>query len=102
MQGLSQKEKELHIKMDTQELTPTQVRLIKSINSLMVHVLTAEEEGEYFEFSAQLLKKTAEIIKHSHFAAQNGRMPYGEQAVEFSVDFLNEVLDQKKLDNLDN
>lgn len=102
MQSLSPKEKELLIKMDTQDLTPTQVRLIKSINSLLVHVLTADEEDEYFEFSAQFLKKAAEAIKHGHFAAQNGRMAYGEQAVEFSVDFLNEVLDQRRLDNIDN
>lgn len=102
MQGLGQKEKELNIKLNIEELTPTQVRLIKSVNSLLSHVLTAEDEAEYFEMSAELMKKTAELIKHSTFAEDHKNMSYGEQAVEFAMDFLNESLDQKKIHNIDN
>lgn len=91
MQGLN-KDKDLLIKIDTQELTPTQVRLLKSINSLMTHVLSAEEESEYFETSAELLRKTADLIKHAQFAQMNKEISYGEQAVEFAVDFLNEAI----------
>jgi hypothetical protein len=101
MQDLN-KEKDLLIKISTQELTPTQVRLLKSINSLMSHVLSAEDESEYFETSAELLRKTAELIKHADYAQNNKDISYGEQAVEFAVDFLNETLQTNGLHNIDN
>jgi hypothetical protein len=66
--------KELHIKIDTEELNPTQIRLLKSVTSLLGHVLTADEESEYFNASADLLKKVAEVIKHSDFANQNKKI----------------------------
>lgn len=102
MQGLSQKAKELVIKLNVEELSSTQVRLIKSLNSLITHVLTAEDESEYFEMSSEFLRKAAELIKHSDYANANKDMNYGDQAVEFAVDFLNESLDQNKIQNLDN
>jgi hypothetical protein len=95
-------EKELLIKINTEELTPTQVRLLKSINALMTHVLSADEESEYFEMSAELMRKTAEVIKHSDFANKNKEMCYGDQAVEFSVDFLNESMNGTGINNIDN
>ncbi len=102
MHSLSPKNTELHIKLNTEELDSTQVRLLKSVNGLMSQVLTAEDESEYFELSAELVRKVAEVIKHSQFAAKNNDMSYGQQAVEFAVDFLNESLDQNKLGNIDN
>jgi hypothetical protein len=102
MQNLNQKNNELLITLNVEELTPTQVRLIKSVNSLMAHVLIAEEEGEYFEASAELLKKAAELIKHSSFAVDNKGMNYGDQSVEFAVDFLNESIAENPLRNMDN
>lgn len=102
MQSLSQKDKELHIKLNTEELTPIQIRLIKAVNALMGQLLTADDESEYFELSAELLRKAAETIKHAHFANQNNDMSYGDQAFEFALDFLNESLDQSKIGNVDN
>lgn len=95
-------EKELLIKINTEELTPTQVRLLKNINALMTHVLSADEESEYFEMSAELMRKTAEIIKHADFANKNKDMAYGDQAVEFAVDFLNESMNGSGINNIDN
>ncbi|MGE3609094.1 MAG: hypothetical protein AB7I27_05865 [Bacteriovoracaceae bacterium] len=102
MHKLEHKEKELHIKLSVEDLTPTQIRLIKSMTALMAHALTAEDESEYFETSSQLLKKAAELIKHANFAEHNKKICYGEQAVEFAVDFLNESLIENKLHNIDN
>jgi hypothetical protein len=100
MQDLN-KDKDLLIKIDTQELSPTQVRLLKSINSLMTHVLSAEDESEYFETSAELFRKTAELIKQAEFAQKNKEISYGEQAVEFAVDFLSETI-RSNGHNIDN
>lgn len=100
MQGLNMKDKELNIKLNTEELNPTQVRLVKTMTALLSHLLTAEDESEYFNASAEFLRKAAEVIKHAQFAEQNTHMNYGEQAVEFAVDFLNESLD--KGHNIDN
>jgi len=102
MQGLGKTEKELLLKINTEELTPTQIRLIKNVNALLSHVLAADEETEYFEMSAELIRKTAELIKHASFAETNSGMPYGDQAVEYAVDFLNETMDTKKFGNIDN
>jgi hypothetical protein len=103
MHGLTQKNnKELLIKLSTEELNPTQVRLIKSMNALMAHLLTSDDEAEYFEGSAELLKKAAEVIKASHFTTQNTDMNYGSQAVEFAVDYLNESLEENKIQSMDN
>jgi hypothetical protein len=101
MQGLAS-DKDLLIKIATEELTPTQVRLIKSVHSLMAHVLAAEDESEYFEASAELLKKAAEIIKQAQFAQKNKDISYGEQAVEFAVDFLSEALRNNGIHSIDN
>ncbi len=102
MHSFSQREKELLVKFDTDGLTPAQVRLIKNIHSLLAGVLTSEDEGEYFETSADLMKKAAELIKHANFAIHNKQMAYGDQAVEFAVDTLNETIDESKLQNIDN
>ena len=102
MQNLKQKNNELLITLNVEELTPTQVRLIKSVNSLMAHVLIAEEESEYFEASAELLKKAAELIKHSGFAVDNKGMNYGDQSVEFAVDTLNDSMADSPIHNMDN
>jgi len=101
MQSLSKKEMELILKMDTETMSPTQIRLVKSIHALLAHVLSSEEEGEYFETSAELMKKTADLIKQSAFAVSHKNMSYGDQAVEFAVDTLNEALEENK-QNFDN
>ena len=95
------KEKELLLKLNVEGLTPTQVRLIKSIHSLLANLVAADEEAEYFEMSSQLMKKTAEAIKHSSFALEHKTMNYGEQAVEFGIDSLSEAMGDS-LKNLDN
>lgn len=102
MEDVKYGNKELLLKINVDELTPTQVRLIKAVTCLMTQVVTSDEETEYFEMSAELMKKVAEIIKHSNFPEQNHKMSYGTQAVEFAVDFLHESLDQNKIQNFDN
>jgi erythromycin esterase-like protein len=100
MQHLTSKNKELIITLNVEDLTPVQVRLLKSLNALLTTVVTADDEAEYFDSSAELMRKAAEVIKNSDFARKNTQMNYGEQALEFAVDFLHENLEKKE--NLDN
>lgn len=99
MQHLTSKTKEIVIKLNVEELSPAQVRLLKTITTMLTTVLTAEEESEYFDSSAELLRKTVELIKKSHFAQTNKNMDYAEQAVEFAIDFLDEEDSKENFDN---
>ena len=101
MKSMGGRDKELLLQISTEELTPTQVRLIKNLHSLLNNLLSCDDEGEFFETSADLLKKTAELIKYSDFSIQHKNMSYGDQAVEFALDNLNEDLNNK-IQNLDN
>ncbi len=102
MHQLGKNDKELLIKLNTEEMTPTQVRLLKSVTSLLTNVVSADEESEYFEASSELFKKVAELVKHAQFAHNNKKMNYGEQAVEYSIDNLNDTLENQNLRNIDN
>lgn len=102
MHHLSKKEQELVIKLNVEEMTPRQVRLVKSITSLLSNVVSADEEAEFFDASSELFKKVAELVKHSQFAETNRNINYGEQAVEYSIDNLNETIEGRNLHNIDN
>ncbi|MES2528914.1 MAG: hypothetical protein V4598_17640 [Bdellovibrionota bacterium] len=102
MHQLSKKEQEIVIKLNVEDMSPTQVRLLKNITSLLANVVCADEESEYFDTSSELFKKVAELVKHSQFAESNRKMNYGDQAVEYSVENLNETLDSRNLHNIDN
>lgn len=102
MQHLTKKEQELVIKLNIEEMSPRQVRLVKSITALLTSVVSTDEESEYFDSSSELFKKVAELVKHSQFAETNRNINYGEQAVEYSIDNLNESIDDNKLHNIDN
>lgn len=94
---------ELVLKVETHDLTPMQIRLLKHAQTLLVHVVAAEDESEYFEASAQLLIQAVQLIKHANFpeVSKDG-IPYATQAIEYAVETLNESLAQAGHVNLDN
>jgi hypothetical protein len=94
---------ELTLKIETHDLTPMQIRLLKHAHTLLVHVVSADDESEYFEASAQLLKQAVQLIKHSNFPETNkDGIAYGEQAIEYAVEELNEALSENRHINIDN
>ena len=94
---------ELTLKVETHDLTPMQVRLLRHAHTLLVHVISAEDEAEYFEASAQLLKQAVQLIKHSNFSENRpGGIPYGEQAIEYAMEELSETLGVQGHINIDN
>ncbi len=102
MHHLSKPEQELLIKLNVEDLSPTQIRLLKSITSLLTNVVCADEESEFFDTSSELFKKVAELVKHAQFAEKNRKINYGEQAVEYSIENLNEAINGSGLRNIDN
>ena len=55
----------LKLELDTTDLSPQQVRLIKSLTTMLHHVLVTENEEEYFEGSAEFMRMCASIIKQA-------------------------------------
>ncbi len=99
------KEKKINIQLDTTELTPAQVRLIKSLNSMLAHVITTEDESEFFEGSAECMRICASLIKQSYFATDlkdADNIPYADQAIEYSMDVLQEHITDSKVVTYDN
>ena len=91
MNHFEKKDSLLLLKVDTFDLNPAQVRLLKHINTLLVHVISAEEESEYFEVSAELIKQTASLIQNTNFTNNKN---VTQQALEFAIDFLNDRLNE--------
>ena len=87
------KEQMIKIEIDGSELTPQQVRLIRSLNTMLAHVLLTESEEEYFEGSAEFMRMCAALIKQARFTEElkdQSNIPYAQPALEYSVDVLQE------------
>lgn len=98
-------EKKINLKFDTTEMNPQQIRLVKSITSLLSYVLTTDNESEYFDQSSELMKLIAVAIKESNFAAiwsENQDIEYSTQALEFCLDNLGEEIHSNKIGRFDN
>ena len=101
----SLKESMIKIEIDGSELTPQQVRLIKSLNTMLSHVLLTENEEEYFEGSAEFMRMCASLIKQARFTEElkdQSNIPYAQQALEYSVDVLQEYVTASKVVTYDN
>jgi hypothetical protein len=97
-------ENKIFIELDSAELTQAQIRTIKTLNHLLQHVLTTESESEYFDNSAEAIRICASLIKQANFLDQerDSSIPYEEQALEFSLDVLQEHMTSSKVVSYDN
>jgi len=95
----------LNFSIDTKNLRQEQVRLLKSIQSMLLHVATTEHEKDFFEGSADLMRMCAALIKQANFCKKlkttNG-IPYANQALEYSLDVLSEHMSSSKIITYDN
>ena len=102
--GLINKNK-TKIEIDTTSLNTAQVRLVKSLNSMLLHVVTTDEEDEFFDGSAEFMRLCASLIKQARFAEflkDVDDIPYAEQALEYSMDVLQEQILKSKVMSYDN
>ena len=101
----SLKDQMIKIEIDGSELTPNQVRLIRSLNTMLAHVMLTENEEEYFEGSAEFMRMCAALIKQARFTENlkdNTNVPYAQQALEYSMDVLQEYVTASKVVTYDN
>lgn len=93
------------IKIDTDELTQAQIRSIRSMNAMLTHILTTDDESEFFDGSAEFMRICASLIKQSHFnevIKEADGIPYAEQALEYSIDVLQEHINSSNVVTYDN
>lgn len=99
------KRKKILLEIETDELSPAQIRLIRSINTMLGHIVSTDEESEFFEGSAELMRMCASLIKQANFANDLkglNDIPYAQQALEYSMDTIQDLIDSAKIVNYDN
>jgi hypothetical protein len=102
---LGQEGQEITIQVKINQLTPAQIRLVKSLNTALYNVLTTSEEAGFFDNSAEFMRLCASIIQQSKFTTEikaNDKIPYADQALEYSMDILQEQIEQAKVVVYDN
>ncbi|ATH06774.1 hypothetical protein BIY24_02100 [Halobacteriovorax marinus] len=105
MSGATSKGEKLFIEIDASELTQSQIRLIKSVNMMLQHVLVTDDEEEFFTGSAEFMRMCASIIKKAHFAEDLkgiNEIPYAQQALEYSMDILQDHISSSSVVTYDN
>ncbi len=104
MKGFELKNKTLKIEMNVEEFSPQQIRLIKTITSLLSHVGVTDDEDDYFETCSELMKQIAAFVKQANFNdfPPYDHIPYAEQALEYSIDNIVNNIHDEKLNSFDN
>jgi hypothetical protein len=88
-------------------LNSIQLRLVNTFQKLLPHVLTTENEAEFFENSRELFRLLALGLQQANFEKKSQELasptiPYAAQVLEFALDNLEEDLKNSKLLLLDN
>lgn len=94
----------LNFQFDTEQLSANQIRLIKTLNSLLSQVLTTEHESEFFDGSAECMRMCAALIKQAQFCTGRSPydIPYADQVLEYSIDVLQEQMEASQIVTYDN
>jgi hypothetical protein len=94
-----------NLEFETTGLNPVQVRLLKSLNALLIHLTSTKNEGEFFDESAEVLRICASLIQSANFVkthSQKDKIDYAGQVLEYSLDVLQEYINQARLHQYDN
>ena len=80
------------LQIDASALSPDQIRLLNSLYHAIYQTVVAKSEREYFAGSAESLRMCAALIKQANFG-QNRDTPHSQQALEYSLETLQEYID---------
>ena len=96
----TQKNKKIPKGIDIEEFKPEQARLIRSILVVISSLLQAKEEDVFFNNSAELIRLSASLVKQSDFTKNlkiKNNIPFSEQALEYSLDVLQECMNTESI-----
>ena len=65
----------------------------------MLHVLKSEDEDQYFEGSAELMRMCSALVSQAHFNESTKNVttiPYAQQALEYAMDIVQEYIEKQK------
>lgn len=102
---MSKKNKTLPIEVDITGMSAAQIRLVRRISALISQVGTTESEETFFESSAELMRTCASLVQQSQFINdknQISEIPYAQQALEYSMDLLQEHMSSARVVTYDN
>lgn len=95
----------IRMELETEFMAPNQIRLLRQVNHILMQLATTDDEEAFFRSSAEALRLCASMIKQSNFAGKledAEEIPYGDQALEYSLDSLNEHILKSKVVTFDN
>lgn len=91
------------INYDESKLSAAQVRLLKTMNALLLQNMTTQNEGEFFDSCAEMMRVCAGMINQSKFPREaKESIPYAKQAIEYSIDILQEHVEEDTVVRYDN
>lgn len=93
------------ITLNTESLTAEQERILKQIHFMTIDVMKTDCEVEFFEKSSMLMKLFCQSITKSHFGKVEDpsfeTIPYAKQAIEYSLENLQDSLSEGEIDDFD-
>lgn len=102
---MSKKNKTLPVEVDTADMSAAQIRLVRRIGALLTQAGTTENEETFFESSAELMRTCASLVQQSQFIDDQNEIseiPYAQQALEYSMDLLQEHMSSARVVTYDN
>ncbi len=99
MANTATKKNVANFSVDVTGLSPTQIRLLKSLTAMIKHVATTQSESDFFDGSAECMRICASLIKQAQFIEtfKTENIPYAEQALEYSIDILQDQMSTHKV-----
>ena len=105
METPKMKDNKISFEIEAAELSPAQVRQIKTLLTLVTHATKTDKEDEFFNVSAEAMRLCASLIKQGNFPrlyAENGSIPYDQQAIEYAIDIVQEQISKSQVVSYDN
>ena len=93
------------VTLNTRNLTEKQLRILKQIHFLTIEAMKTDCEVEFFEKSSMLMNQMAKALMHSNFGGADefnfDKIPYAKQALEYSIENLEDLLEGKVSEDFD-
>ena len=86
-------------------LAPEQLRLTKAIITELTTMMETSQEDQFFHSSSELMRLIATAVEFSSFVdyqSSVSTIPFGPQAIEYSIDVLTEYMESNKHIQYDN